>query len=164
MKTIMIFRQTGLLCFSDEKNNELLMEAIINAFKANPGSDYELYYGEDFQAKFPYLKMGEDGYGCVDPSGGILMADKALRAIQDLAVKFGAKILDGVEVEEIRREEDSKLVSVTGSDGNVFTGRSLVVCPGPWAGQILDKLAIRNVPLRPIKIPVYYWRVKGGKH
>ena len=25
------------------------MEQTINAFKANPGSDYELYYGEDFK-------------------------------------------------------------------------------------------------------------------
>ena len=44
-------RQTGLLCFSDEADNEILMEQTINAFKANPGSDYELYYGEDFKVK-----------------------------------------------------------------------------------------------------------------
>ena len=62
--------------------------------------------------------MGEAGYGCLDPSGGILLADKALRAIQDLAVKFGAKIQDGVEVEEIRRDqEDSGLVSLRARDG-----------------------------------------------
>ena len=56
-----LVRQTGLLCFTDEKKNEILMEKTINAFKANPGSDYELYYGEDFKKKYPYLKMGEHG-------------------------------------------------------------------------------------------------------
>ena len=35
----------------------------------------------------------------------------------------------------------------------------LVVCPGPWASQILSKLGI-NLPLCPVKIPVYYWKVK----
>ena len=55
-------RPTGLLCFTDEKKNDILLEKTINAFKANPGSDYELYYGEDFKRKFPYLKMGDDGY------------------------------------------------------------------------------------------------------
>ena len=35
----------------------------------------------------------------------------------------------------------------------------LVVCPGPWASQILSKLGI-NLPLIPVKIPVYYWKVK----
>ena len=93
--------------------------------------------------------MGEAGYGCLDPSGGILLADKALRAIQDLAVKFGAKIQDGVEVEEIRRDqEDSRLVSLRARDGSVFRGRSVVLCPGPWAGEILHKLGVRNIPLR----------------
>ena len=100
------------------------------------------------KAKYPYLRLGEDGYGCVDPSGGILLADKALRAVQDLAVKFGASIQDGVEVEEIRRDKDSGLVSVIATDGTVFTGKSLVLCPGPWAGQILHKLGVRNIPLR----------------
>ena len=101
------------------------------------------------KAKYPYLRMGEDGYGCVDPSGGILLADKALRAVQDLAVRFGAKIQDGVEVEEISREQgDSGLVSLRATDGKVFTGRSLVLCPGPWAGEWLHKLGVRNVPLR----------------
>merc|ERR1712045_750496 len=119
---VKLIKQTGLLCFSDEKNNEILMEQTINAFKANPGSDYELYYGEDFKAKYPYLRMGEEGYGCLDPSGGILMADKALRAVQDLAVKFGARILDGFDVEEMRRDPDTKLITVTGADGREFTG------------------------------------------
>ena len=30
------------------------MEQTINAFKANPGSDYELYYGEDFKVFISY--------------------------------------------------------------------------------------------------------------
>ena len=92
--------------------------------------------------------MGEEGYGCVDPSGGILLADKALRAVQDLAVKFGARLEDGVEVEEIRRDQVTGLVSLTATDGTVYTGRSVVLCPGPWAGEILHKLGIRNIPLR----------------
>ena len=37
---------------------------------------------QDFRDKFPYLRLGPDGHGCYDPEGGILLADKALRAIQ----------------------------------------------------------------------------------
>ena len=62
MRKSLSIRPTGLLCFTDEKKNDILLEKTINAFKANPGSDYELYYGEDFKRKFPYLKMGDDGY------------------------------------------------------------------------------------------------------
>ena len=117
----------------------------------------------NWRLKISKKKLSSRRYGCVDPSGGILMADKALRAVQDLAVRFGAEILDGFEVEVITRDEKSKLVSVTGTDGRVVTGRSLVVCPGPWAGKVLEMLGITNVPLRPVKIPVYYWRVKATR-
>ena len=68
--------------------------------------------------------------------------------MQDLAVKFGARLEDGVEVEEIRQSKDTGLVSLRATDGTVFTGKSVVLCPGAWAGQILHKLGIRNIPLR----------------
>ena len=74
-------RETGLICMSDDPNDKFMADTI-NAFKATPGAEYELYYGKDFQEKFPYLNFGIAGYGCYDPSGGILMADKALRSIQ----------------------------------------------------------------------------------
>ena len=32
-----------------------------------------------------------------------------------------------------------------------------VLCPGPWASELLAKIGLR-LPLIPWKIPVYYWR------
>ena len=137
---------------SDDPNDKFMADTI-NAFKATPNADYELYYGKDFQDKFPYLNFGSDGYGCYDPSGGILMADKALRAIQviiiftlyfwvkcnfqpsreryeinvdtlkDLAVKMGATLIDGFDVETI--EEHNDMVTVTGTDKSSYTAPSL---------------------------------------
>ena len=74
-------RETGLLCFSDEEGNPFL-NSIINSFEKTPGSDYFLYQGKDFHDKFPYLNFGEGVRACFDPSGGVVMADKALRAVQ----------------------------------------------------------------------------------
>ena len=34
-----------------------------------------------------------------------------------------------------------------------------VLCPGPWANDILAKIGVK-LPLQPWKIPVYYWKVK----
>ncbi len=33
-----------------------------------------------------------------------------------------------------------------------------MLCPGPWASEMLAKIGLR-LPLIPWKIPVYYWRV-----
>ena len=92
-----LIRKTGLLCFSEEEDNEHTSD-VIRAFEATPGARFSTFYGKvficdleannksddikDFQDKFPYLRLGPDGHGCYDPDGGILLADKALRAIQ----------------------------------------------------------------------------------
>ena len=74
---------------------------MIAAFEATPGAQYSVWRGQQFRDRcpyctvlyctvlyytplyrFPYLRLGEDGHGCYDPDGGILLADKALRAIQ----------------------------------------------------------------------------------
>jgi len=156
LQGVKLIKETGLICMSDDPNDKFMADTI-NAFKATPNADYELYYGKDFQDKFPYLNFGSDGYGCYDPSGGILMADKALRAIQDLAVKMGATLVDGFDVDTI--EEHNDMVTVTGTDKTSYTAPSLVLCPGPWASQILSKIGI-NLPLTTWKIPVYYWKTK----
>ena len=37
--------------------------------------------------------------------------------------------------------------------------RSVVLCPGPWAGSLLEDQLGCSLPLTTLKIPVYYWRV-----
>ena len=85
------------------------------------------------------------------------MADKALRAIQDLAVKMGAKIIDGFDVEDIK--EVDNVVTVTSKENQSHSAKSLILCPGPWAQELLSKIRVQ-LPLQPIKIPVYYWKVR----
>ena len=57
------------------------MKQTIDAFEASDNAEYALYYGDEFYQKYPYLKLGPNAYGCFDPTGGILMADKALKAL-----------------------------------------------------------------------------------
>ena len=63
------------------KKNNSFMKQTIDAFEASDSAEYALYYGDEFSQKYPYLKLGPDAYGCFDPTGGILMADKALKAL-----------------------------------------------------------------------------------
>jgi len=153
---VQLIKETGLLCFSDEKDNKF-MKKVIDSFEKTPGSDYSVFRGKEFHQKFPYLKVGDTIEGCYDPSGGVLMADKALRAVQDLAVKYGAKIVDGFAVEDIKSSPN--FVQVFGNCGGMYSAKSVVLCPGPWAGDLLARVGVK-LPLQPVKIPVYYWNTR----
>ena len=86
---------------------------MISAFEATPGAEYSVWRGQQFRDRcpgctltllhctvldftvlyrFPYLRLGEEGHGCYDPDGGILLADKALRAIQVGRVVVGGSV------------------------------------------------------------------------
>lgn len=154
---VKLIEETGLLCFSEEKGNKF-MKKVIKSFDETPCSNYTVYKGQDFQQKFPYLTLEDSVEGCFDPTGGVLMADKALRAVQDLAVGYGAKIVDGFDVEDIKSFQN--FVQVFGRGGRMYTAKSVVLCPGPWAGDLLARVGVR-LPLQPIKIPVYYWKTRN---
>jgi len=153
---VQLIKETGLLCFSEEIDNKF-MKNVITSFEQTPGSAYSVYKGKQFQDKFPYLNIEDTVTGCYDPTGGVLLADKALRAIQDLAVKYGAKIVDGFEVKDVKSFQNH--VEVFGGDGGMFRAKSVVLCPGPWAGDLLARVGVR-LPLQPVKIPVYYWHTR----
>lgn len=75
--------------------------------------------------------------------------------MQDLAVKYGAKIIDGFDVQDIQSFQN--FVRIYGNDSQMYSANSVVLCPGPWASKLLDKVGIK-LPLQPMKIPVYYWK------
>jgi len=151
---VKLIKETGLLCFSDDPENKFLNQ-IIKSFEKNPGAKNEVYSGEELSKNYPYIRLGSKGVGCYDPSGGVLMADKALKCLQELIVRYGGVIHDGDGVEDIKHDKDK--VHILTSSGKRFVAKSCVICAGPWSGPLLKKLGY-TVPLQPIKIPVYYWK------
>jgi len=148
-----IMKETGLLCFADEKENDFLT-GVISSFAMTPGSRHTVYQDNQLRKEFPQLRFSNQLTGCLDHSAGVLMADKALRAVQSLALSYGAKIIDGFSVEKV--DDCNTYVQVTG-EKKQFTCRSVCLCPGPWAGSLLRTIGL-ELPLTPVKIPVYYWR------
>jgi len=153
LQSATLMKETGLLCFADEEENPFL-NGVISSFAQSPGSKHTVYEDRQLRKQFPQLRFRNPLKGCLDHSAGVLMADKALRAVQDLAVSYGANIIDGFTVDKV--DDFDTFVQVTGG-GKKLTCKSVVLCPGPWAGPLLSSLGL-NLPLTPVKIPVYYWR------
>jgi len=160
-----LVRETGLLCFSDFLESPWLA-SIVDSLAAQE-AEHEVVSGEKFRERFPYIRFEGDAVGCVDPGAGVLMADKALKEVQGLAVKEGAVIRDGFTVVNVESWQSGKGgVRVVGQPGGhsglteSYTAQSVVLCPGPWSEDLLKTVGI-SIPLNPMKIPVYYWRTKG---
>jgi len=152
-----LMKETGLLCFADEEENAFLT-GVISSFSMSPGSRHTVYQDDHLRREFPQLRFRKPLQGCLDHSAGVLMADKALQAVQSLAVSYGAEIIDGFTVDKV--EDCDTWVQVTGEGeggSRQITCKSVCLCPGPWAGPLLGSVGLR-LPLTPVKIPVYYWR------
>ncbi|XP_068220097.1 peroxisomal sarcosine oxidase-like [Palaemon carinicauda] len=106
----------------------------------------------DYKATFP-----SDRYAVADDSGLVLIANKCVTAAQFLFEKRGGVILDAWPVKEINAEEN--WVRVVGPRG-VIKCTSLVLCPGPWAEQVLSPLGI-HLPLKTLKTGIWYYKIKN---
>jgi len=162
---VKLVKETGLLCFSDMLESPWL-GAIIDSLVAQE-AEHEVVSGDKFRQRFPYISFEEDAVGCVDPGAGVLMADKALKEVQGLAVKEGAVIRDGFTVTNVESWHSGKGGVRVEGEGvgqsgvtESYTAQSVVLCPGPWGERILKTVGL-SIPLNPMKIPVYYWRTKG---
>lgn len=89
--------------------------------------------------RYPGLRAAEDMAVLHDPLGGYLRVERCVRAHLDQARAAGAKLRDRETV--LSWESTGAGVNVTTNLGK-YEARNLVVCAGPWAGDLLRELAL----------------------
>ncbi|XP_071537955.1 peroxisomal sarcosine oxidase-like isoform X3 [Panulirus ornatus] len=103
------------------------------------------------------MNLPADSLVVIDPSAGILLADKCVAALQRLFRDAGGRLLDSWPVDdvEVAANGSARVIGLRGT----IRAESVVLCPGPWAKPVLAKLGV-HLPLRVEKIAVLYWRIK----
>ncbi|XP_071094288.1 peroxisomal sarcosine oxidase-like isoform X3 [Haliotis cracherodii] len=135
-----VFRQTGFIAIGQYKGD--FLEDNISSLKRN-NAQFEYLTPVDFRRRYPMLRYPND-FSCVaDPDGGILRADKALMAYQTMFKTFGGRLIDGAMVTNIKR---GNIVTLE-TPNATYRGRSVIICPGPWASQILRPFGVK-LPLK----------------
>ncbi|XP_007076127.1 peroxisomal sarcosine oxidase isoform X1 [Panthera tigris] len=147
-----LHRQTGLLLLGMKENSELKM---IQATLSRQGVEHQCLSAEELKQRFPNVLLARGEVGVLDKSGGVLYADKALRALQDAIRHLGGLVCDGEKVMEIKPGFPVTVKSTAGS----YQAKSLVITAGPWTNQLLRPLGI-ELPLQTLRINVCYWREK----
>ncbi|XP_003931490.1 peroxisomal sarcosine oxidase isoform X1 [Saimiri boliviensis] len=145
-----LHRQTGLLLLGMKENQEL---KTIQAILSREGVEHQCLSSEELKQHFPDIRLTRGEVGLLDKFGGVLYADKALRALQDVVGQLGGVVCDGEKVVEI----NPGLPVTVKTTSRSYRAKSLVITAGPWTNQLLRPLGI-ELPLQTLRINVCYWR------
>ncbi|KAB0367801.1 peroxisomal sarcosine oxidase [Muntiacus reevesi] len=147
-----LYRQTGLLLLGMKENPEL---KIIQATLSRQGVEHQCLSSEELKQRFPNIRLARGEVGLLEASGGVLYADKALRALQDAIRQLGGIVHDGEKVVEIKPGLPVTVKTTSSS----YQAKSLIITAGPWTNRLLRPLGA-ELPLQTLRINVCYWREK----
>ncbi|XP_027582585.2 peroxisomal sarcosine oxidase [Pipra filicauda] len=148
---IRLYRQTGLVVLGPAGNEEL------EACRRSLG-DSQVLDPTALARHFPGCRLQAGQVAVLDSTGGVLFADRALRAVQEVFRRHGGTVRDG---EKVLRIEPGATVTVT-TTGGVYQAPRLIITAGAWTGPLVEPLGLR-LPLQPLRIDVCYWREKEPK-
>ncbi|XP_075052942.1 peroxisomal sarcosine oxidase [Mixophyes fleayi] len=149
---IQLYRKTGLLVIAKAGNEEF--EAVCKNMEQTQ-TPWEHLTAEQLKLKYPGLFLNPGEVVCCDHNGGVLSADKALRAVQEQFQHMGGAIKDG---EKVKHVQPGQVVTVT-TTSSVYEAKTLVITAGPWAQKVLSPLGL-ELPLKTLRINVCYWKEK----
>lgn len=127
---------TGGLMFGS-RDSEIITGALASG--RLHGLRYEEFSAREASRQFPGFQLPADMVAVYEPRSGFVAPELAMRAQARAATDHGATLKYGVEVTGWSSDGDG--VSVETSEGT-FTGQSLVITTGPWAGELVADLGI----------------------
>ncbi len=137
------FRQTGSLgcAATDARWQEMLRGG---SMARNLGLDCEIYTADEVKERWPLLETGDLSGAIYLPSDGQTNPIDTTRAMAAVARENGARIHEGVKVEDILHEEGS----ITGvkTDAGDIKAKKVVLCGGMWSRDLAAACGV-TVPL-----------------
>jgi sarcosine oxidase len=103
------------------------------------GLDAELLDSRQVAARFPQFDSSAFAYGVYDPSGAVLHAETAVRALIGLARQRNVEVIEEEEVVEVKQAAAHRVSVVTGSGREVVCKRAMIAS-GPWSRKLLPFL------------------------
>ncbi|CAL2050311.1 unnamed protein product [Caenorhabditis brenneri] len=148
-----LWKKTGLLWVST--GNEI--EKIHNNLKTK-NIEHEVIKGSDVGKRYPQFSLNDEWNALVDPMGGVIYADKWLKAFRDEFKKMGGTLQDCETMLSHSELKDGKLRIVTNK--NIYTTKKLILTVGCWITKFLPDVKFN---IEPISISVCYWKAKNQR-
>lgn len=103
------------------------------------GLESEKLDSRQASARFPQFNSSAFAYAVYDPSGAILHAETAVRALIGLARQRGVEIVEGERVIEVKQAVGSRVSTITESGQEIECERAMIAS-GPWSRTLLPLL------------------------
>jgi sarcosine oxidase len=117
---------------------------------------HEVLDAAEISARFPNFTPGPGDIGLFEAKAGFARPELTVRAHLELAEKSGATLEFGEPV--LSWKQTRARMRVTTGRGS-YSADQLVICPGPWAPQVLDQL---GVPITAQRAVMYWMDPIGG--
>ena len=153
-----IFHPLGVLWLHAQPNPLVEASARVLSRKNIP---FELLPARELRQRYPVMRVGDDEAGLLEPTGGALMAR---RAVQSLAAELkvaGVTFLPGV-VSPIRQEQGERgaLPAVSTKSGERIEAGQFVCACGPWLDRICPEAMAKRLFVT--RQEVFFFSVAAG--
>jgi sarcosine oxidase len=134
------YRETGILGLSREQGDwiDRAMPQIESG-----GHRFERFTTKRLRKRWPFLDTSGVAYGVFMERGGVLFAERIVRA---LATMLGNRVRAYTTVAEIDPTRNAAILN----NGSSVSGDALVVATGPWIGRLVPGLASRAISYRQV--------------
>jgi len=131
-----LLTQTGALLIG---KHETSFETECHAAMRSLALESEMLDTRQVNERFPQFNSNAFTYGVYDPSGAILHAETAVRALVQLARQRGVTVLEASRVVDLREAPGSRVSIATEFGASIECQRALVAS-GPWSRKLLPFL------------------------
>ncbi|HSE99150.1 MAG TPA: N-methyl-L-tryptophan oxidase, partial [Blastocatellia bacterium] len=101
----------------------------------------ELLSSNEAVERFPQFDPRAFSYAVFDPSGAILHAETAVRALLDLARRLGVKVIEGERVHAIEEGDSGRARAVKTETGRQLYCGAVIVASGPWTRELVPQVS-----------------------
>ena len=108
---------------------------------ADIGVPFEILEAADVRSRYPKVMLTDEEYAGFEPTGGHVMAERAVAVQLELAQKNGAELWTNRPVEAIRPNENG--VTVVTAEGTV-EAEKVIVTAGAWTNDFLPTVEHKN--------------------
>lgn len=123
------------------------------------GVPVERLTARESNRRFPQLHLEAGSEALHQADGGVVLADRAVRALWQLARRAGAEALSGDPVEGIDAGDGGLRLTTAG--GRHLSARRAVIAAGGWSRRLLSSLGL-ELPLTVSREQVAYFRARDG--
>jgi sarcosine oxidase len=140
-----VMTRTGILLLGREPHSfetqsyEALRELSLEAERLTPW---------EVASRFPQFNPDAFHYAVFDPSGAILHAETAVRALATAARRRGVSLIENQQVVEIKRGLHHRAEGVVTRSGELFSAERMLIASGPWTRALVPTLADKLVTTR----------------